>query len=277
MKIGMLLRTDLENLSNDTSYDFLRYTSDKLGKHINIKSKEQIDSKNVDFAFFFNYPFNKEVCLKYSELENKINFINKPSGVLKTSEKIFELNHFQKYLPETKILSHLNYESLSKYISDFNSVVIKPINGTGGKGISFLDKPYLEEDILKLVNLSQMNPDEYLIQEFIENDGATRILYFNGVYLGGVKRRSTEDRIHNISRGADAIIYQPTKKEFHFAQEISNTLKNLGLYLIGIDTVNETLLEVNTSMPGCLGLVENPKNAYDKIVNETLKIIKNES
>ena len=278
MKIGMIIRDTLETLVNDPShdgdYDFLKYLSEKAGYGLEIKDFHEIE--NVDIAFFLYYPFNRELCENLQKYESIIPFVNKPSGVLKTSEKTYELENWGQYAPQTMLLSKNSYDEISKYINQFDTVVLKPVNGTGGNGIEFFDRPYREDDISSLVELS-VNDGRFIIQEYVENDGATRIVCYNGKILGGVKRASQSDRIHNIVRGAKLVEYNPTSKELEIAKHVSEKLIKDGVYLAGLDIVNEKLLEVNTAMPGCLGMVEDVNGAYETVLAETYDIIKSHS
>ncbi len=279
MKIGLILNDNLDELikdkKHDGDYDFLDYVSKELGSYKNVKSVDEVH--DVDMAFLLYYPFNSGLCKELLEHEDSLPFINKPSGILKTSEKTFELDNFAEYSPSTMLLGKYGIDDIVKYADQFDSLVIKPVDGTGGNGIEFLDKPFHEDDYNKLEKISQDAPGRYLLQEFVPNDGATRILCYNGEVLGSVKRRSDSDRIHNIVRGAKVVEYNPTQREIQIAENVAEKLKSIGVYFIGIDVVNDKLLEVNTAMPGCLGMINNYESAYKKVASQTKEIIKSYS
>lgn len=252
-KLGMILRDKLENLVNsqspDNDYHFLNSLSNKWGDYENVDANS--DFSKFDAIFFLHYPYDENLAKKLVSREQEIPFINKPSGVLKTSKKIFEYETFKGVTPKTELISNqLSYDELFNFANQFDSVVIKPVSGTGGRGIYFLDKPYREEDMLKLEQVGNQKSGEYLIQEYIENKGDRRILCYNGKIIGGFDRRGENTRIHNLSSGGKITGFNPDKKDIDLANHVSNKLKDYGIFFAGIDIVNNKLLEVNTSMPG---------------------------
>jgi len=281
-KLGMILKDKLEHLIEDESldndYHFLKTLSDVWGGHKNLGYDS--DFSDIDAVFFLYYPFNKNLAQKLKTKEKEIPFINKPSGVLKTSSKIFEYETFKDVSPATKLLKNVSYDELYNFSNQFDSIVIKPVIGTGGKGIYFLDKPYEEKNMLDIQNLSETNRGEYLIQEYLENEGDRRILCYNGKIMGGFDRRGENTRIHNLSLGGKITGFNPDKKDIDLANYVSNKLKDYGIFFTGIDIINNKLIEVNTAMPGGAyvmklgGLLNSEKKIKNFFKTETQNIIK---
>lgn len=280
--IGFFFKNDLSKIVKEESsmgdYDFFDRFAKEWGVYKDLKSTEKM--QDLEAVFFLYYPFNKVLAEKLVPYENNLPFINKPSGVLKTSEKTFELENLKDFCPLTKLITKKDsYNSLETFAKNFDTVVIKPIDGTGGRGIYFLDNPYKEEDILKLQELGKKNSGRYLLQEYVPNKGDKRIICYNGVVLGGFGRQSENSRIHNMSGGGKLTEFKPSAIEIKIAQDVSSMLKNQGVFLSGLDLINDKLIEVNTAMPG--GLMDmtpykfkSLDEAYVVFREETKKIIK---
>jgi len=278
---GMVLKDDLETLLNDPElegdYEFLGRVARDFGGYKDLNADS--DFSGLDAVFFFHYPFSRELAEKLSKYEDKIPFINKPSGVLKTSEKTFEYEELKDFAPATKLLEQgVSYEDISGFAENFDSVVVKPVDGTGGKGIYFVDKPYKEEDVLVLKNLGDEKSGRYIIQEYLHNNGDHRILCYNGIVLGGFGRRSDSTRIHNVSGGGKLTAFKPSKKEIEIAEEVSNRLKGYGVFFSGLDLINDKLVEANTAMPGGIDTMtpyrfKSLDDMYKAFVAETRNIL----
>jgi glutathione synthase len=279
--IGVIMRDSLESLVNDESlegdYEFAKRISNSLGNYKNLK--EESDFSGIDLVLFFPYPYNKGLAEKLVKYEDEIPFINSPSGVLRTSEKTFEYEEFKDLVPATKTLtSQVSYDDIEGFARNFDSVVVKPVDGTGGKGVYFIDKPYNEESFLELKKLADEKNGRYVMQEYIENDGDKRILCYNGIVLGGFGRRSDTSRIHNASGGGKILELKATPEEIKMAERVSERLKEYRVYFSGLDVIDGKLIEVNTSMPGGTHVMtpyrfSSVDDAYKAMISETKKII----
>ena len=81
-----------------------------------------------------NY-FNSTLLLDY--VKNKTKIINDPESIRNTSEKLFSLN-FIDLMPPTIFTK--SFDEIQKFFLKYKNIVIKPVNGYGGKGILFIKK-----------------------------------------------------------------------------------------------------------------------------------------
>ncbi|MCF7871437.1 ATP-grasp domain-containing protein [Candidatus Woesearchaeota archaeon] len=272
MDIGLILRKKLDDVlleSEDQIEDYghFKFLQDK-GHNVVSYTPDSLnldELKKKDFVFYFMYPFNRELSSYLSRFENDIFFINPPSKVLLSAPKTFEPNYFQEHLPEHFIYSNNDVGSLKKFLSKEKDLIIKPIEGTGGKGIVFFDKfKPVEEKLKDYLVMHSEYPQGYICEEFIENDGDKRVIVFNGDVLGSIGRVNKNTYVNNISSGGNYANLPLSSKEEFIVCAVAKKLKNMGVYFAGLDILSNHLIEVNTSAPGCTSIVK-PLNveAYD--------------
>ena len=133
--------------------------------------------------------------------------------------------------------------------ADFGDrVVLKPLFGSEGRGITRLDDEALALRAFKM--LEQMGAVIYL-QEFIDHEGADMRLLVIGERVFGMRRRNHDDWRTNVSRGAKA---EPLEVTPSLAELAFQAAEAVGAPLAGVDflpALDGTLyaIEVN-AVPG---------------------------
>ena len=277
LNLGAILRADLNQLDED--YEHFR----DLDKRHNLTIYQKIvpsDLLKKDLIFFSYYPFNKQMASELIPFENDIPFVNKPSAIYECSEKTFELEHLAHYLPDTLAIPHSTSNEIQEFLRGHKKIIVKPIDGTGGKGVELLNPHLNNEDQERYIQrLNQTNPSGYLMQDFIENQGDSRILCYNGRILGHFGRYGNGKITNNITGGGTFIDIPLTKQDISMSEDIADIMKKNGNYFIGIDVVEGKLLEVNVASPGGISEItpyrgSNIRDVYDSFEEETKRIIK---
>ncbi len=138
--------------------------------------------------------------------------------------------------------------------------VLKPLQGSGGSGVFLLDGKSGK-------NLNQMieaiGRDGYIIaQGYVPGaeKGDIRLFLMNGVPLeadgayAAVRRVAGKQDIRsNIHAGGKPRKVRITERELKVAELIRPKLIRDGMFLVGIDIIGDTILEVNVFSPGNLG------------------------
>lgn len=175
-------------------------------------------------------------------------FINSPSGVKLSNEKIFPF-HFKKLSPPTLISNQTS--EMMEFIKFYGKSVIKPLNSSGGRGIYILS---LKDPNHKQIMLesTQQSSQYVMIQKFLPQvkKGDKRILLFQGEILGAFIRVPQEgDFKGNMHQGAQWKKTIITKSEFGMIDQISPILLELGLNFVGVDFIGSYITEINTTSP----------------------------
>lgn len=156
---------------------------------------------------------------------------------------------------------------ITKYASDVKafakshggSVILKPLQGSGGQGVFKVDSDNAS-------NINQMieaiTRDGYIIaQAYVPAaaKGDIRFFLMNGRPLqignkyAALRRVSAKDDIRsNVHAGGKTVAVEITDRELRIAELIRPKLIHDGMFLVGIDIVGDTILEVNVFSPGNL-------------------------
>jgi glutathione synthase len=138
-------------------------------------------------------------------------------------------------------------------------VVLKPLQGSGGQGVFLLNSK-------SAGNLNQMTEaisrDGYIIAQAVvpnASKGDIRLFMMNGLPLqvdgkyAAMRRIGAEDDVRsNIHAGGTARTARITDRELRLAELIRPKLQADGMFLVGIDIIGDTILEVNVFSPGNL-------------------------
>jgi RimK family alpha-L-glutamate ligase len=196
-----------------------------------------IRSRKADSTFTYllstwlkhhNIPFNDPINTSHSDSADKVSqmihfslhSLPVPSGII-CQKNSFELN-------KTTILERISFPCVLK--------------GTGSKGKAVWKINSAEELAAKISERDEL----LIIQEFIPNSYDLRVLVFNNIILGAIKRSSNDGFYNNVSKGgsAEATTISPTEEKL--AREAAHVA---GIDFAGVDIVRHNdqsyLFEVN--------------------------------
>ena len=127
-------------------------------------------------------------------------------------------------------------------------VVIKPLFGGEGRGITRVSDPDLAERAFKM--LTQMGAVIYQ-QQFVPHEGSDLRILLLGDRAWGMRRRNTDDWRTNVSRGAKTEPFEPDATTLQLAR---NAAQAVGAVFAGVDILEGNdgtryVLEVN-AVPG---------------------------
>lgn len=205
----------------------------------------------------------KDPPLNYTSIEflapirDQVFMINDPGGMVLGNSKLYTLN-FPDLVPETHISR--DPSRLRKIIDTFGGdMVIKPLGRFGGQGIikvSTRDPENLNSLIQFYVSAHKpyAEREQIMVQEYIKavkEQGDVRILLLNGEILGAMCRKPPDGSFRtNIHAGGKAFKHDITPRERQICEQIKPRLIRDGLYFVGIDLIDEKLIEVNCVSPG---------------------------
>ncbi|HXA40936.1 MAG TPA: glutathione synthase [Phenylobacterium sp.] len=174
--------------------------------------------------------------------------VNDPVSVRNAPEKLF-VTDFPRLQPPTLITS--DREAIAEFRRRHGDVVLKPLNGRGGSGVTrhLADDPNLEA-LLEIH--AQLSPEPVILQKFLPSvtQGDKRILLIDGEAVGAINRVPQKGQIRsNLAVGGRAEAVELTARDREICAAIGPELKARGLLFVGIDVIGDYLTEINVTSP----------------------------
>ena len=182
------------------------------------------------------------------KLSDSVLVVNNPYEVRNAPEKIFVTN-FSHLMPKTLITR--NQKVIQDFRDEYKDIIIKPLYGNGGQGVfHVLPKDENFHSILEM--FFTKNNEPLMIQEYLSDvrNGDKRIILVNGEVVGAINRipKKGESR-SNMHVGEKPEKTTLTARDKYICSEISQSLKDKGLYFVGIDIIGEYMTEINVTSP----------------------------
>jgi|SRR5215217_1594762 len=229
---------------------------------------ETLDLAELDVLFLRNdpsedaadRPWAANVGVNFGRMaaERGVLVLNDPDGLAQAQNKLYFQEFPQVVRPETLISKSI--EEIRAFIeSQPKGVVLKPLQGSGGKNVFKISSP-------KDANLNQIfeavSEEGYLIaQGFMPEaaEGDTRFFLMNGKPLeregkyAAFRRAPAKGEIRsNIHAGGSAVAIEVSDTMLRIAEMVRPKLVKDGMFLVGLDIVGTKLLEINVFTPGGL-------------------------
>ena len=204
--------------------------------------------------------------------------INRPSGILETSNKSFLLQ-VEHLCPPIRLCRTMTevWEFQRKF-----PIVLKPLEDYGGKGIVKVKDNFVYhgKEVQALFTYEhelqkQLDRGGYLAMKFMKNvgQGDKRVVVVNGKVLGASLRLPPEGSwLCNASQGGSSHETIADEQERWMAEELHKVLAPKGIGIFGMDTLvdddgKRILSEVNTLSIG--GIKQIQKQSKTPIVEQT--------
>lgn len=202
-------------------------------------------------------PLNPIVFNFLDAIKDEVVIINDVDGIRKANNKLYTTTFHDPnntFLPVTHVSGSKKFINRTIDESEAEKMILKPLDGSGGKGVIVLEKN-ARENINSLLDFYiDDGGDKYVIlQEFIEgaDQGDVRVLMLNGKFIGAYNRKPAAGEIRaNIQQGGTAHKYTMTESQKRICKKIGNKLMADGLYFVGLDMIGDKILEVNVLNPG---------------------------
>ncbi len=177
---------------------------------------------------------------------------NRPQALRDANEKL-AATWFPSLCPPTLVTSES--DQCRAFLTEHGEAVIKPLDAMGGASIYRLrrDDPNLS---VILESMTSHGREAIMVQRFIPDytAGDKRILLIGGTPIPFALARipaAGESRA-NLAAGGRGVGIELTDRDRHICNELGPTLRQKGLYFVGIDVIGEYLTEINVTSPTCV-------------------------
>jgi glutathione synthase len=174
--------------------------------------------------------------------------VNNPVEVRNAPEKLF-VTKFPDLQPPTLITG--DREAIRDFRARHGDLVLKPLNGRGGSGVTrhLADDPNFDT-LLELH--AEMSREPVIVQKFLPSvtKGDKRILLVDGEAVGAINRVPSPGQIRsNMAVGGKPEPIELSARDLEICAAIGPELKARGLLFVGIDVIGEWLTEINVTSP----------------------------
>lgn len=185
-----------------------------------------------------------------------VHIINRPSSIRDCNEKLFA-QWFPNCCAPTLVTN--NIVRIKNFLSEQSCIIVKPLDGMGGRGIFYLDEKDKNKNTI-LETATHNGRELIMAQRFLPEivEGDKRITMIDGEPLEYAVARipSNDDVRGNLAAGGHAKVIPLTARDRWLCQQIAATLKEKGLFWVGLDVIGDYITEINVTSPTCLREVE---------------------
>ena len=178
---------------------------------------------------------------------------NRPASIRAANEKIYT-TRFPQCMPVTIITS--NPSRIREFVSKQQQAIIKPLHGMGGYSIFRLNADDANLNVI-IETVTAGAKQLVMVQAFIPDimhSGDKRIIMIDGQPASHALARipAPDDFRGNLASGATSKAVPLTERDRWLCQQVGPTLKEQGLWLVGLDVIGDYITEINVTSPTCL-------------------------
>ncbi|MFM9912988.1 MAG: glutathione synthase [Methylophilaceae bacterium] len=178
--------------------------------------------------------------------------LNRPSSVRDWNEKL-SVAQFAQFAPPFVVTR--NMDLIREFLAEYGDIVVKPLDGMGGSGIFRVRGGDPNIGVI-LETITQLEQCTVMAQRYLPEikDGDKRILMINGeavLYALARIPKAGETR-GNLAAGGTGRAQPLSKRDREIAESLGSTLRERGLFLVGLDVIGDYLTEINVTSPTCM-------------------------
>jgi glutathione synthase len=229
--------------------------------------KERITVDTLDVLMLRNDPARADAAHAWARsaamnfgrlaLRHGVIVLNDPDGLSRAANKMY-LEQFPKSVRPRSTITRSPDDIKAFIRSEGGTIVLKPLAGSGGHNVFLLGKG--EPNVNQIIE-AVVSEDYALAQEYLPaaSEGDIRLFMMNGQIfehegkIGAIHRRgATGDIRNNLTVGGRIAKVKLTDRLREIAETVRPRLVKDGMFLVGLDVVEDKLMEINVFSPGGL-------------------------
>lgn len=179
---------------------------------------------------------------------------NKPSAIRSWNEKL-SVTRFPQFAPEFLVTANNNL--IREFLNSHQDIVVKPLDGMGGSSIFRLSLTDPNISVI-LETITNFGARTIMAQRYLPEilQGDKRIIVIDGMPLPYALARIPKagETRGNLAAGGTGVAQALSARDLEIASTVGKTLKQAGLFLVGLDVIGDYLTEINVTSP--TGMVE---------------------
>ena len=230
---------------------------DARDDYFELGEEAELDPTSLDMVLMRqDPPFNNEylyVTYLLEKLEkNGVLVANRPASVRDCNEKLFATDFPQCCSPT---LVSGRADRLREFVREVGDTVMKPLDGMGGSNIFHVTQDSPNISVIVDV-LTGQGRTPIMAQRYIPEirQGDKRILMIDGEPVPyALARVPAEGELRgNLAAGGTGVGRELSDQDRWICAQVGPTLKEKGLYFVGLDVIGDYLTEINVTSPTCI-------------------------
>lgn len=261
----------------------ITYKTDSSNNDIFKSDKKEIKNLNsYDVVFMRSDPpvdidfINATYVL--DKLDENVLCINSPSSLRNINEKLY-INKFPTLAPKNIVTSDIDI--IKEFLFENKEIIIKPLNKCFSSGVFYLNEN--DKNINAIISTAtDNNKTKVMVQEFLPEikKGDKRLIFIGGeIFDFAVTKVATNnDFKFNEHKKENLILGDLTTEQKKIEKIISKTLLDDGVYMAGLDVIEDKIIEINITSP-CFFINEINslyKINFEKIIFDKLENVINQ-
>lgn len=186
--------------------------------------------------------------------EQGAHILNNPQSIRDWNEKL-SIARFPQFAPEFLVTS--DNDLIRDFLGEHGDIVVKPLDGMGGSSVFRLHSTDHNISVI-LETITDFGRRSIMAQRYLPQikAGDKRIILIDGEPLPYALARIPKpgETRGNLAAGGKGVAQPLTERDREIADTIGVTLKQKGLFLVGLDVIGKHLTEINVTSP--TGMVE---------------------
>lgn len=219
------------------------------------KSDERIKNCLNNYDVIFTRPdppvdidfINATYVLDY--LDEKVFCINSYIALRDINEKLY-INRFPSLAPKNIVTS--DEKLIKEFLFQNDEIIIKPLNKCFSSGVFYLNSK--DKNINAIISSATDNgKTKVMVQEYLKGieKGDKRLIFIAGEIMdyAVTKVATNNDFKFNEHKKENLILGNLTPKQKEMGKIISKTLLKDGVYMAGLDVIDDKIIEINITSP----------------------------
>lgn len=219
------------------------------------KSDERIRNCLNNYDVIFTRPdppvdidfINATYVLDY--LDEKVFCINSHKALRDINEKLY-INRFPSLAPKNIVTS--DEKLIKEFLFQNDEIIIKPLNKCFSSGVFYLNSK--DKNINAIISSATDNgKTKVMVQEYLKGieKGDKRLIFIAGEIMdyAVTKVATNNDFKFNEHKKENLILGNLTPKQKEMGKIISKTLLKDGVYMAGLDVIDDKIIEINITSP----------------------------
>lgn len=180
---------------------------------------------------------------------NKTLILNNPKSIRNFNEKLHTVM-FNELMPENILTSSAN--DIIEFLNINEEIILKPLNQCFGGGVMYLKKG--DKNTAVIINqMTNKGTQKLMVQKYLNKAtyGDKRVLFLGENILPYCVQKIPSNNDFKFCEHTDSNILKAvlTDNEVKKFQPVAKKLNSLGIYMAGLDVIDEKIIEINVTSP----------------------------